>query len=406
MAATLGLWCHLFGRSQTRVGPSAAPGSPQESWPRALGPRPDSAAFAWLDALPGACWLADASAREILSASGAAPPAPPLAAVETTHDKAFAAGFASASGYEPPCLSDLIHSYSPGELAEADAWLADLRARLATWPNWTRGRFTLKPRLGSSGRGRVGGRADALEPKKLRAALPRLARQGGALLEPWLQRTTDLSVMLHIAPPAPQGGGEITLLGAAEQLVAPSGVYAGHLGEVDSRWRVFSGGPFEEAMREAAGAIAARAQQAGYWGPCGIDGFAFNGPEITDTGSSAPAAPLLRPLVEFNARFTVGIVVAGLLRRAANPAGPALGLQPGERRGFLFALDPPGDWSDWASLAEATGPGSLLFPLHDPTDREAPGGEAEGSAARPALLFAANAGTLRDALARPAGPGA
>jgi len=404
VAATLGLWRHLFGPRQTRVGPAVHPA--EENWPPALGPRPDEAAFAWLEALPSACWLADAGAREVLSASGADLSAPPVSAVETTHDKAFAADFAAASGYRPKCLDGLIHSYSPPELGDAEAWLADLQARLQSWPAWTRGRFTLKPRLGSSGRGRVGGRADALEPEKLGAALPRFARQGGALLEPWLERTTDLSVMLHIAPPAPEGGGEITLLGAAQQWLAPSGVYAGHLGEVDSRWRVFSGGPYEEAMREAAAAIAISAQQAGYWGPCGVDGFAFEGPGGAESDSPGRASPVLRPLVEFNARFTVGIIVAGLLRRAARQAAPALGLQPGERRGFLFALDPPGDWNDWASLAEAAGPESLLLPLHAAANPATAGPEAEATVARPALLFAPDAATLRDALASPAGPGA
>jgi hypothetical protein len=152
-------------------------------------------------------------------------------------------------------------------------------------------------------------------------------------------------------------------------------------------------------MREAAAAIAAEAQEAGYWGPCGVDGFAFRGPGADAPDAGDRPALTLRPIVEFNARFTVGIVVAGLLRRAAARMGPALGLEPGERRGFLFALDPPAGWPDWSSFAEAAGPGALLLPL-DP-NRAAPASDAEPAArapARPALLFAPEVGALRAAL--------
>jgi hypothetical protein len=389
VAATLRLWRHLFGAPQQWLGTPA----PEEDWPETLGPRPDEAAFDWLSGVSGACWLGDRAARSALAEAGDAGASPSPAVVAKVHDKDFAVQAAEAEGYLPACLEGLSATYSPEDLADPDSWLDDVARRLAHWPAWVDGAFTLKPRLGSSGRGRVGGRAPALETAKIRAALPRLARQGGAVLEPWLQRETDLSVMLHIAPAAGTADGAITLLGASEQLLAPSGVYLGHLGEIDSRGRVFSGGPWEEPMREAAAAAASRARAQGYWGPCGVDGFAFRGPETGDAG-----APLqLRPLVEFNARFTVGIVAAGLIRRALGQVRPRLALEPGERRGFLFALDPPPGWSHWGALSEATGPGSLLLPL-------APESPEKGQQARPALLFARDAATLRAAVSAGATP--
>ena len=390
VAATLRLWRHLLGAPQELVLPAGSPSAPGENWPETLGARPPDPVFAWLGDRPGACWWADEEARLAFETARVPWPGPAPEIALSAHDKAFAAKCADEAGLVPDCLAGLCTAYAPSDLADPERWVETLAAQLAGWPEWTRGRFTLKPRLGSSGRGRVGGRAEALEPEKLRGALSRLARQGGALLEPWLHREVDLSAMLHIAEPGRAEGGGVTLLGTAEQRLAPSGVYLGHLGEIDSRGRVFSGGPWEESMREAAGAIAGQAQRAGYWGPCGIDGFSFHGPGSPST--------VLRPVVEFNARFTVGIVVVGLVRRALAQIKAPLGLEPGERRGFLFALDPPPGFAEWQALAEAAGPGSHLVSL-------ASGDGGDPAAAQPALLFAANADTLRAALAS-ASPGA
>ena len=102
------------------------------------------------------------------------------------------------------------------------------------------------------------------------------------------------------------------LLGSLRQLVARSGVYRGHYGQVDSRGRIFSGSPWDETIREAAVEAALEARTRGYWGPCGTDAFSFMLPAAEGSGGET----LLRPIVEFNARFTMGIVAIGLVRRA------------------------------------------------------------------------------------------
>ena len=380
------LWRHLFGASQHLLGPEADPG---EAWPASLGPRPPGPAFDWLAGIAYACWLANEEAAA--QAAGPGDPCAPAEIVRAVHDKAFAAEFADSSGYLPACLRDLSAIYAPRELAEAGPWLAALKARLADWPAWTRGRFTLKPRQGSSGRGRVGGIADSLDEAKLRAALPRLAERGGAILEPWLDRSDDLSVMLHIAPPRAGSESSLSLLGTAQQIVAPSGVYLGHRGEIDSRGRVFSGSRHEESVREAAAALANAALAAGYWGPCGVDGFAFRRPpeDPAHAGTEGPASETeLRPLVEFNARFTVGIVVVGLIRRALPRVKAEIGLEPGQRAGFLFGLEPPPGWSDWPALSEARQAACLHLPL-SPDPRG------------PALLFDPDAEALRQLVTLP-----
>ena len=118
----------------------------------------------------------------------------------------------------------------------------------------------------------------------------------------------------------------------------PRGVYNHSLrprleairGELDSRGRPRTGLPEEEALREAGGVTGVRAAAAGYRGPCGLDAFAFRSPE--------DGARIFRPLVEFNARFTMGIVVLGLVRRALPLVKETLAIEPGMRRAFLFAF--------------------------------------------------------------------
>jgi hypothetical protein len=83
-------------------------------------------------------------------------------------------------------------------------------------------------------------------------------------------------------------------------------------------------------LRAAALTIARAAAAAGYWGPCGVDAFAYRDPE---SGGES-----LRPVVELNARFTLGSVALGQARRALS-AQPALG--DAERLELAFCLDEP-----------------------------------------------------------------
>ena len=93
----------------------------------------------------------------------------------------------------------------------------------------------------------------------------------------------------------------------------------------------------------------------------------------------------LRPH-ELNARFTLGLVAAGLVRRGLARLRATLGLEADGRRGFLFALSEPAvGWSD--ALAALPGE-SLHIPLASETSR-----------VRPALVFAQDAAAL-DGLAR------
>jgi hypothetical protein len=280
-------------------------------------------AFRWLDADPGLrAWLNDADAARIADAHGVALLGPPPSVVRRVHDKAFALEVARAEGYEPRSLRDTARAFDPEELADADAVLAEVQRRVDAWSAWIGGRFCMKPRWGGSGRGRVAGRRGE-DLAELRRALPRLARQGGALLEPWLPRERDLSVQILVAD-----DGTLTLLGSLELLVSASGVYRGHRGRLDHRLRVAAPRAEDGDLFEPACALARAAWEQGFRGPCSVDAFRFHGEH----------GPELRPLVELNARFTTGTIVTGLLRLARRQIRKQLPAEPGEPRWFDFSL--------------------------------------------------------------------
>lgn len=277
-------------------------------WPPALGEPARDAVAPWLD--PGRdalAWLPTPGLARALAEEG--PDGEPArlagaspALIHRLHDKCFALEAARSLALDSPALAGLSLCLEPEDLADSDRTVAHLAQALDRWPAWTGRRFTLKPRLGSSGRGRVGGQG-RIDTPALRGALPRLARCGGAVFEPWLERTLDLSVALHVprTPDPPE------VLASFELIATRSGVYRGHLGVLEADGGIGSGDAQDARLRAGATAVAARARDAGFAGACGVDAFRFRGPDGQEAWRGA---------VELNARPTMGVVVWGLLRRA------------------------------------------------------------------------------------------
>ena len=326
------LWRGIFGPGARW--PDEDAGNASDVWPPALGPAPAAPVFEWLDARGDAtAWLNTDEAERAAVAAGRSLCGAPPAVVRRVHDKAFSQRAALEAGLVPPALREAVRVFEPAELSDATEAVRRIEASLADWPAPLRHRFTLKPRFGSSGRGRVAGVDGRADTPDVRGALARLAARGGAVLEPWLARRADLSAHLYV-----EAAGGLRLLGTTEQAVTASGVPVGHRGLVDARGRVSSGTAHDEALREAAAEIGAAAATQGFFGPCGLDAFAFE-----DGGG----APTLRPVVEFNARFTTGLVALGWVRHALRTLKTRLGLVPGELRAFYFGIDAPaGGWPE------------------------------------------------------------
>jgi len=244
-------------------------------------------------------WLANAAAWEQAEARGERLAAPPARVVAGANDKAFALASAREHARVPESVDPLIQVFAAPDCLATD-FPDRVQKQVERWPAWTRHDFTLKPRHGTAGRGRVS------RFEEIAGAAERLARAGGAILEPWLQRTHDLSVQLYISPAA-----EIQLLGSTRLMTSPAGVTRGIAGTLGDDELSHSRSPGDTAARSAAIELARSAAKLGYSGPCGVDAFEFRG----------PAGLELRPIVELNARFTMGTVALGQLARAHKPAG-------------------------------------------------------------------------------------
>lgn len=339
------LWSHLFSADAWLCRPSASSTSepiPLERrrcgdlWPAALGDPAPGPAYAWLEPAEGSVpWLPTRTLAETSERVLGLPLAgPDPDRVARVHDKAFALAEARSGGLLSPGLEGLPIALDPGELEDPEAALHRIEACVHSWPAWTGGRFTLKPRLGSSGRGRVAGVGVGGPAREaIRSAIPRLAQRGGAILEPWLDRRCDLSACIYLPPPE-AGATPPTLLGSLEQIVSPGGGFRGHCGELDARGRVYSGHREDEAVRTSSVWLAERARTQGFFGPCGVDAFTYL--ETCVEGDRER----LRPALELNARATMGLVSLGLVRRALPLVRDRLGLAGDARRGFLLALLP------------------------------------------------------------------
>lgn len=343
-------------------------------WPSALGPPPIAAIEPWLDTTPDAfAWLNTRSLAEAVARGLPGQPRVRLAGpepdcIEGLHDKRFALDCARALGLHSPGLDPLIEVLDPADCARVDETVARLAGSLARWPDWTGRRFTLKPRLGSSGRGRTGGVREVDRPD-VRGALARLARRGGALFEPWLDRTRDLSVALF----QPRGAPKPTILASFEMLTTKSGVFRGHCGELDPIGRISSGDPEDERLRDGAVGVVERAAARGFFGVCGVDAFRHREGD----------REAWRGAVELNARPTMGLVSYGLLRRALPLPAPLHAAA--KRCGFLFTFldDDAGD-AQQAILAQA-GPGARVLELSSTRGRGDPRALLYLAPDRPAL---------------------
>lgn len=267
-------------------------------------------------------WYADVAAARRAGACGLPLAVSGPAIVAPLHDKASCARFAArvggagrttavVRGSSPVPFPQLVVVLDPDDLRAPGA-AEHIEARVAGWPAPWNERFTLKPRFGTSGRGRVHGRDGQLDPGAA-AGISRLAERGGAILEPWVERVADLSAQYWI-----RRDGRAMLFGTTQQVLGENGIYLGNRGF----WSVTDDGAFivSSGLREDAEFRAATAQFIAavvapeFRGPCGIDGFIFRDGERRR----------LRPLVELNARFTAGTVALGWLARVLEAGGASV----------------------------------------------------------------------------------
>ncbi|MCP4502101.1 MAG: ferritin-like domain-containing protein [Deltaproteobacteria bacterium] len=222
--------------------------------------------------------------------------APPFALLEEVHDKAFSASFV----VDNFAHQHLVHVLGPKECAPEN-----IRALILTWPSWAQKRARLKPRFSSSGRGHIIV-DETLLSKKNQRRLESTARKAGMILEPEFHLLQELSAQFFV-----EKSGNIHCLGTTKQQLSPRGAPVGNQGfvqNVDGEVSVHSGHFFDDEFRTTCFDLVKAAQNKGFFGPCGIDGFVYKSPDDDE--------PQLRAISELNARFTTGWVAIGVLQRA------------------------------------------------------------------------------------------
>jgi hypothetical protein len=166
----------------------------------------------------------------------------------------------------------------------------------------------LKPLYSAAGRSfYLAGSGYASAPNSQQAE--RLFRRHGQLLfEPWLERVEDFGCVgvvdhqgfrlrgFHRLLVNARGRFQAIELGAKECGLEGLGLPANE----------------KERLLEVVSAVAASLRQAGYLGPFGIDFFRYR---------RADGAVALHPLVEINARMTMGLLARALVDRLRGPMG-------------------------------------------------------------------------------------
>jgi hypothetical protein len=332
-----------------------------EAWRKGLAPGSwVGAALPALDALwPGGglvAWLNTPAAVEVgrshrLPLLGA----PPDATLDV-HDKAFAQRTADELALHPECLRGHVAIFSAEACADVEGAAARLVSVVSGFPAWTGRRFVIKPRLSTSGRHRVIATLtdDGIEPPIADAAWRLFAARGGCIVEPWLARLQDLSLQMIVQKDA------VKLLGTTAQLVTRSGQILGNRGILDGTGALRAGcdAAIEAQLFAAATRLGGAAARRGFFGVAGVDAFTFRGPD---------GAPVLRPVVEMNARFTTGTVALGLVRRLvaagrAKPGGAwALVLKAPDRDALPDGVDCLCPLPRGPALLWAQSPSLLIF---------------------------------------------
>ncbi len=152
--------------------------------------------------------------------------------------------------------------------------------------------WVLKAQWGMAARERMLGRGLELSASAAGWARKRLARDGCLVVEPWFERIAEAGLQLAIPRQGP-----VELIGVTPLLTDAGGQYRGsQLALPESclaQWR-----PAAEVALQVAG----RLQAEGYFGPLGIDALIYR---------DADQQVRLRPLMDLNARYTMGRLSLG-----------------------------------------------------------------------------------------------
>ena len=183
-------------------------------------------------------------------------------------------------------LRGAMVAHAPEELSEAAA-----RACPGSQDKWV-----VRSPYGFAARDRVLGRGPGVEGAQAVWAAKRLARGEALIFQPWLEVLREYGVVAEV-----DRDGSHRVLGVSDLQTNGAGTGTGYvLGRPPTPARMAE-------LEEVARVVCARLHAEGYYGPVGIDA-------LEHTAG-------LHPLLEVNARYTMGFVALAA-ERALKPTGP------------------------------------------------------------------------------------
>jgi hypothetical protein len=157
-------------------------------------------------------------------------------------------------------------------------------------------KWVIKSPFGFAARDRVLGRGPAMKEPQARWAGRRLAEGKTLIFQPWLEVHREYGVVMEISP-----DGALEIHGISDLRTNGAGTGIGYvLGRPPAPHRA-------RELEKIASLVGARLFKEGYHGPAGVDA-------LEHTGG-------LHPLLEINARYTMGFVALAV-ERSLKPASP------------------------------------------------------------------------------------
>lgn len=182
--------------------------------------------------------------------------------------------------------------------ARTAASFAELEEALAFACPRADDKWVIKSPFGFAARERVLGRGARLEGAQATWVRRQFARGETLIFQPWLERVREYGVTLEIAH-----GGEIKLIGISDLQTNGAGTGTGYLlgRKIDAGRRA--------ELERIARMVGERLFREGYTGAAGVDAIEHSGG--------------LHPILEINARYTMGFVALAV-ERALQPRTPTL----------------------------------------------------------------------------------
>jgi hypothetical protein len=268
-------------------------------------------------------------------------PVPTIKSVATANSRQFSSELEQRHGVAIPGGAEVDSSQT---LESAIVTAADVWKSPTDEFDWL-----LKAEFGMSGRERIAGRGLQFDDSQVSWIRRRVGAGGRLFFEPRVEPLCELSTHWNLVNPEVGRGTEAgrlvepELIGTTQLLVDRSGQYVGSIPlehfAIDKPLLgcselSLSREMFDQILGDAK-SVTAAASSLGYHGPISVDSMVYRGPD---------GEPLLRPIQDVNARFTMGRLALEWCRRFAISDRPAWLLAPInwlDERGWDAALDNP-----------------------------------------------------------------